>query len=216
MDKKIAILGLGRFGQFLTEELSASGADVLIVDMDERLVNQFAGLVSDAVAADLTDPESIKKIGLSDMDLVIVSMGSSLEASIMCVMVAKELGVKRVIAKAASERMGEILLRVGADEIIYPEKESAVQTARKILSSNFLDYFSLGDDLSVISMVPKKSWIGKSLSELRLRNRYQINVLAIRDETGALKAGIDPAMPLTAGMRILVVAEQKNLNLLED
>jgi len=179
-------------------------------------VNQFAGLVSDAVAADLTDPESIKKIGLSDMDLVIVSMGSSLEASIMCVMVAKELGVKRVIAKAASDRMGEILLRVGADEIIYPEKESAVQTARKILSSNFLDYFSLGDGLSVISMVPKKSWIGKSLSELRLRNRYQINVLAIRDETGALKAGIDPAMPLTAGMRILVVAERKNLNLLED
>ncbi len=216
MDKAIAILGLGRYGQFLTEELCANGADVLIADMDERLVNQLAGLVSDAVVADLSNPEAIKKIGLAGMDLVIVSMGSSLEASIMCVMVAKELGVKRIIAKAASERMGDILLRVGADEIIYPEKESAVQTARKILSSNFLDYFSLGDDLCVISMSPKKDWIGKSLSELRLRNRYQINVLAIRDESGALKASIDPAMPLTAHMRILVVAERKNLKLLED
>ncbi len=213
--KTIAILGLGRFGQFLTRELSANGADLLVADSDEKLVNQYAGMVSDAVVADLTDPEAIKNIGLGDMDNVIVSMGSSLEASIMCVMVAKEAGVKHVVAKAASERMGEVLRRVGADQIIYPEKESAVQTARILLSSNFLDYFRLGDDLCVISMEPKPEWCGKSLSELRLRNRYRINVLAIR-HGGALTANIDPSMPLSQDMQLLVVTEAKNLHLLKD
>ena len=117
MKKSIAILGMGRFGQFLADELCANGADVLIADNDERIVNQYSGIVSEAIVTNLQDPEAIKNIGLGDMDLVIVSMGSSLEASIMCVSVAKELGVPRIIAKAASDRMGEILMRVGADEI---------------------------------------------------------------------------------------------------
>ena len=185
----------------------ASGADVLIADNDERIINQFAGQVSDAVIVDLLDPEAIKTIGLNEMDLVVVSMGSSLEASIMCISVAKELGVPRIIAKAASDRMGKILKLVGADEIIYSEKESARQTARRILSPNILDYFILDDTLSVISMRPEAEWIGKSLNELRLRARYHMNVAAIRDKNGKTHANIDPTAPLTEDMELIVIAE---------
>ena len=141
MKKSIAVLGMGRFGQFLTAELSKNGADVLIADGDEENIRKFANQVSCAIKADLNDPEVIRGLGLSGVDTVVVAMGSSLDASIMCVMVAKELGVPYVIAKAASLRMGEILRRVGADEIIYPEKESAELTARRLLSSDFLEFF---------------------------------------------------------------------------
>lgn len=216
MGKSIAILGMGRYGQFLMHELCKMGADVLIADNDELVVNQFAGLVSDAIVVDLHDPDAIKNIGLQAMDTVVVSMGSSLESSIMCVMVAKELGVSHVIAKAASTRMGDILTRVGADEIIYPEREIAAQTARKLMSDNFLEFFHISDDLCVISLTPKKEWLGKSLGELRLRNRYEINVVAIRHPDGTVKAGIDPAAPLTEGIELLVIANPNKLKRLED
>ena len=156
MKKSIAVLGMGRFGQFLTAELSRNGADVLIADDNEENIRKFANEVSCAIKADLNDPEVIRGLGLAGVDTVVVAMGSSLDASIMCVMVAKELGVHRVIAKAASLRMGEILRRVGADEIIYPEKESAELTARRLMSSDFLDFFNLGSELCVFSMKPKK------------------------------------------------------------
>ncbi len=207
MKKSIAVLGLGRFGQFLTAELSRNGADVLIADSNEETVHKFANRVSCAVKADLNDPEVIRGLGLSGVDTVVVSMGSSLDASIMCVMVAKELGVPYVIAKAASLRMGEILRRVGADEIIYPEKESAELTARRLMSSDFLEFFDLGSELCVFSMKPKKEWIGKTLRELRLRDRCQLNVLAIR-ENGRTSATMNPDEPLSADAELFAVAER--------
>ncbi len=211
MKKSIAVLGLGRFGQFLTAELSRNGADVLIADSDEETVRKFANMVSCAVKADLNDPEVIRGLGLSGVNTVVVSMGSSLDSSIMCVMVAKELGVPHVIAKAASLRMGEILRRVGADEIIYPEKESAELTARRLLSSDFLEFFDLGSELCVFSMKPKKDWIGKTLRELRLRDRCQLNVLAIR-ENGRTSATMNPDEPLSADVELFAVAERGALD----
>lgn len=211
MKNSIAVLGMGRFGQFLTAALSRDGADVLIADNDEETIRKYANLVSCAVKADLNDPEVIRGLGLSGVDTVVVAMGSSLDASIMCVMVAKELGVPRVIAKAASLRMGEILRRVGADEIIYPEKESAELTARRLMSSDFLDFFNLGSELSVFSMKPKKDWIGKSLRELRLRDRYQLNVIAIR-ENGRTSATMDPDQPIDAHSEIFAVAKQDDMD----
>lgn len=215
MRKSIAILGMGRFGQFLTKELSEKNADVLIADSDSRIINQYAPLVSNAVIVDLTDPDAIRNIGLSNIDVAVVAMGSSIEASIMCVMVAKELGVPHVIAKAASERMGDILKRVGADEIIYPEKESATQTARKLMSQNLLEYYPLGDNLCLVNIVPRAEWLGKTLRELRLRNRYHINVVAIR-ERGDTNARIDPELTLTPETELIVIAEPKDLSHLTD
>lgn len=216
MKKSVAVLGMGRFGQYLVQELVKNGADVLIADGDRKIVESFAGIVSDAVVAELTNPDSIRQIGLEGTDVVIVTMGSSLEASIMCVMVAKELGVKRVVAKAASERMGDVLRRVGADEIVYPEQESAVQTARKMLSDTFLDFLQLGDDVCVIRMSPRREWIGKTLRELRLRNEYRINVVALQEKDASFNVFIDPDRRLTASMQLLVLGNTGDLGRLRD
>ena len=211
MKKSIAVLGMGRFGQFLTAELSRNGADVLIADGDEEIIRRFANQVSCAIKADLNDPEVIRGLGLAGVDTAVVAMGSSLDASIMCVMVAKELGVPHVIAKAASLRMGEILRRVGADEIIYPEKESAELTARRLLSSDFLEFFELGSELCVFSMKPKKEWVGKTLRELNLRGRLKLNVIAMRED-GHTSATMDPDRPLQADAELFAVADHDALD----
>lgn len=206
MQKSIGILGMGRFGKYVAEELSRKGADLLIVDENEETVNRFSGKVSYAMIADLRDPEAIQGLGLSNMDVVIVAMGSSLEASIMCTMIAKEQGVKTVYAKSSSDVMTAILKKVGADEIIYAEKESAVNLARKLTSADFLDYFDVGDQLSIINMKPRKEWIGHTLKELRLRDRLHINVVAIR-ENDEVHAHINPDQPITEDSQMLIVAD---------
>lgn len=211
MKKSIAVLGLGRFGQFVTTALCRLGADVLIADNDEETIQRLSPMVSCAVNADLNEPDAIRNLGIGDVDTVIVAMGSSLESSIMCVMVVKEMGIPHVIAKAASLRMGEILRRVGADEIIYPEKESAELTARRLLASDFLEFFDLGSELCVFSMKPKKDWIGKSLRELHLRDRFQLNIMAIR-ENGVTSATMDPDQPLTANAELFAVAKRDALD----
>ena len=211
MKKSIAVLGMGRFGQFLTAELSRNGADVLIADGDEEIIRRFANQVSCAIKADLNDPEVIRGLGLAGVDTAVVAMGSSLDASIMCVMVAKEVGVPHVIAKAASLRMGEILRRVGADEIIYPEKESAELTARRLMSSDFLEFFELGSELCVFSMKPKKEWVGKTLRELRLRDQCKLNVIAMR-ENDCTSATMDPDRPLVADAELFAVADHEALD----
>ena len=211
MKKSIAVLGLGRYGQFLADALCRQGADVLVADDDEEIIQRFAPMVSCAVKADLNEPGAIRNLGLNDVDTVVVSMGSSLESSIMCVMVAKEMGIPHVIAKAASLRMGDILRRVGADEIVYPEKESAEATARRLLSSDFIEFFDLGSELCVCSLKPKKDWIGKTLRELKLRDRYRLNIVAIR-ENGKTNASPNPDEPLSKTCELLAVTEHGSLD----
>ena len=215
MKKSIAVLGMGRYGQFLTDALCRQGADVLIADDNEEILQKFAGRVSCAVRANLSEPDAIRNLGLNDVDTVVVSMGSSLESSIMCVMVAKELGVPHVIAKAASLRMGDILMRVGADEIVYPEKESAEASARRLISADFLEFFNLGGGLCVFAIKPKKAWIGKSLRELRLRDNHRLNVVAIR-ERGKSSVSVDPDRPLTEHDELYAVTERENAELLRN
>ena len=135
-DKKtlsIAVLGLGRFGKYTARELFENGADLLIADNDEEVINQMAEIAEIAVTCDLSDPEPIEKLGLGNMDIVIVCMGSNLDSSIMCTQIAKEQGVHKVIAKAGSERMGKVLKKLGADEIVYPEKTMAHLTVTKLM-----------------------------------------------------------------------------------
>ncbi|OON86671.1 hypothetical protein BXO88_06670 [Oribacterium sp. C9] len=130
----MAVLGLGRYGKYVSRELFENGVDLMIVDNDEEVINQMSEIADMAVVCDLADPEAVEKLGLGSMNVVIVAMGSSLEASIMCTTIAKEQGVHKVIVKASSERMGKILKKLGADEIIYPEKTMAHLTVTHILN----------------------------------------------------------------------------------
>ena len=210
MKKSIAVLGMGRFGQFLTAELSKNGADVLIADDNDENIRKFANQVSCAIRADLNDPEVIRSLGLAGVDTVVVSMGSSLDASIMCVMVAKEMGVPYVIAKAASLRMGEILRRVGADEIIYPEKQMADWAAVRYTGDHVYDYTRLSPDYAIYETEIPDNWIGHTAVDLSIRQRYRLNILALR-RNGNVDPMFGPSTILQAGDRVILLGSDKDV-----
>ena len=210
MKKNYAILGLGSYGKYLTENLYNAGADVLIADFDEELVSQFADKCTYAVTADLSDPDAIKALGIKNMDVVIICMGQSLGPSVMCTMVAKEMGVPLVIAKATTKQMEAILYKVGADKVINIEEDAAYRAARRFLSENFLDYFDFGDNLAIVDLYPKSDWVGKNLKELHLREKYNINVIAVKSDN-EMSSHIDPMLPLTKDSRLVVVGDKKDI-----
>lgn len=211
MNKSIAVFGIGRFGKSLALRLADMGVDVMVVDNNPEDIEKIADKVTYAIEANLTDADAIQALGLDDIDTVVVAMGSDLQASIMSVMVAKEMGVPYVMAKASDERMGAILTKVGADKIIYPEEESGFRTARVLASESFIDYFDIAGTLCVLEMKPKPEWIGKNLIELNLRSNYKMNVIAIKDKSGT-SSSIDPNKPLNADAELFVVVDKKDLH----
>ncbi len=214
MSKSIAVIGLGRFGKKLAYTLYEMGSDVMAVDRSPEIIAAVADNVTYAIEADVTNPEVVKGLGLREMDVVVVAMGSDLTASIMSVMVAKEQGVPYVLAKASDERMGQILKRVGADKIIYPEEESGHRTARKLMSDTFLEFFEIDDNLCLLEIKPKPEWIGKNLIELNLREKYRVNVVAVKDQS-EMRSFIDPSRPLEEDTELLVILEKSDLNRLK-
>ncbi len=214
MKKSIAVLGLGRFGKSLAENLYKMGADVLAVDSSEELVQDFSGRCTSAVCADLETEEDVIALGLNNMDIVVVDLSQNLAASVMAIAVAKEQGVPRIVAKASSERMEAILRKVGADQIYDPEGEAGQRVARVLLSSGFKEFYELDDNLYMVEMVPKDDWIGKSLSELKLRSRMDLNVVAERRKDGLWQA-MSPQKRITPESVLLVVVEKKNIKTLQ-
>lgn len=210
MKKSVAVLGLGKYGRSLSENLYRMGADVLAVDSDEELVTEFADKCTSAVCANLANEDEVVALGLKNMDIVVVAMGRNLAASIMSIAVAKEQGVPVVVAKSSSKRMTAILLKVGADKILDPEGEGGARSARILLSSSFKDFFKLDNNMYMIEMQPKKEWIGKSLIELELRKRLNVNVVAVKKGNAELRF-IDPSEPFTEDSLLLIVMEKKDI-----
>lgn len=210
MERSIAVLGLGEFGQSLADNLAILGADVMVVDRDREMVQEYAPKVTVSVCADLTDEQQLRELGLGNMDVVVVAMGASLAASVMSVMVAKEQNVPYVLAKASSPSMAAILMKVGADKVFNPEEESGLRTAQILTSSAFLELIDVDDSFCVVEMLPKKRWIGKNLIELDLRKKYNVNVVAAA-LGGANWQFVDPQVPLEESMRLLVAVERKDL-----
>lgn len=209
--KAAAILGLGMVGQSMAKELMAHNVEVLVADRNEELISQISQDVTYAVSADLSDASAIRELGLNNMDVVIVCMSRNLEASIMCIMVAKEEGVPQIIAKASSSRTVEIFRKIGADKIFQPEVEEGILTARKLLSSNFIDFFDLAENISIVEMLPKEDWAGKSMRQLDLRKNHRVNVIAvITNDTVNYLA--DPDKPIPADCHLLVAVNNKDLN----
>ena len=213
MAKSIAVLGLGKFGMSLVRSLSEMGADVLAVDKVEAYVQEIANYCSEAICADLANEEDLNKLGLKEMDIVVCAMGESLEASILSVAVAKEQGVPLIVAKSSSARMSSILRKVGANRV--PEEYAGARSAAMLVSESVLDYFELGSRLSMVEMTPLNDWIGKSLVELNIRSKYQMTVVAIKDEKGEWMP-IDPEHPLQEKEKLLAVVDRKNLGRLRN
>ena len=194
--KTYAVFGLGRYGSSVAEELSQSGADVIAVDADEDAVNEAALKIPVCKCADVTDRDALMQLGIEEVDVVIIAMAQSLEASVIAIMLCKEAGVKTVVAKCASEMHGRIYKNVGADRVVLPEKESGVRLAKNLLSSGFVDLIEISDDLGVVELEVKPEWAGKNLIELNLRKKYSINVVAIK-EGKTVTVTVDPEKKLT-------------------
>ncbi|MBE6791889.1 MAG: TrkA family potassium uptake protein [Ruminococcaceae bacterium] len=212
--KTYAVLGLGRYGQAVAEELINNGAEVLAVDIDQGNVNRAAETIPVCKCADITDLETMKRLGIGNMDVVVVAMANHLEACVMAVTLCKELGVETVIVKCGSEMHQKILSRVGADKVIFPEKESGVRLARNLLSAGFSEMIELSDEVSMVDMQVKPDWVGKTLIELGLRQKYAINVVALR-KADKISTTIDPTMPLESGMQLIVIADTAKLKKLK-
>ena len=211
MSKSFAVLGLGKFGRSLAENLYSLGMDLMVVDRDPEVIREFASKSTIAVCANLENEDEIHALDLKHMDIVVVSMGTSLAPSVMSVVEAKKQQVPFVMAKALSDQMGSILKMVGADQVINPEAESGMRVARALASPTILDLFDVGENLCMIEMVPDKKWIGKTLLELNLRQKLGINVIAMK-EPGTTWSYLDAQSPIKDNATLLVVLEKKLLS----
>ena len=181
MKKQFAIIGLGNFGFYLAVALSQKGHEVLGIDISAKLVQEVRDHISRAVIADATDPQALRELELETMDAVVVSIGSILNNSILATLNVKDLGVKRVVPKAVSEAHGRILRKISADEIYFPEKDLALTAARRLDNPNVLDYLPFMEGYSIVELSPPAAFIGKSLVELDLINRFGIQVVAVKE-----------------------------------
>ncbi len=213
-NKTYAVFGLGRYGLAVARELVANGKEVIAVDMSQRIVNDVAAYLPVCKCADVTDAEVISRLGIGSIDTVIISMAGDLEASVMAVTLCKEAGVNTVIAKCANEMHQKILLRVGADRVVFPEKESGIRLAKNLLSSGFIDMISLSKDVSVVEIDVRSEWIGKNLIELNLRKKYGFNVVALK-KGEKVNVNINPEQVLDASTTLIVITDVAKLGKLK-
>jgi trk system potassium uptake protein TrkA len=177
---KFAVIGLGSFGSHVAKTLYSKGQEVLAVDIDKEKVEELRTYVSHAVLMDAAVKENLQALGLEDMDVVIVSLGPQMEASILTVLYLHEIKIRRIVAKAVTEDHAKILEAVGAHEVIFPEMDMAVKTALRLSNPNVLEYLPLLSGFGIQEIAPPENFIGRSLSELDLRNKYGIQVIAVK------------------------------------
>jgi len=178
---KFAVIGLGSFGFYVAKTLYEKGHEVLVVDNNKEKIEVVKNFVSHAVSMDAADKENLQALGIQDMDVVVVSLGPEMESSILTVLYLHEIGIKRIVAKALTEDHAKVLEAVGATEVIYPEKYMAIRAALKLSNPNILEYLPLISGFGIEEIAPPEKFIGKSLRELDLRNKYGVQVIAIRE-----------------------------------
>lgn len=212
--KQFVVIGLGRFGSSIAKTLYSLGNDVLAIDSNEETVQDIADSVTHAVQVDATDENSLRTLGISNFDVAVISIGSDVQASIMAALLAKEHGVKTIIAKANSELHGRVLKKIGVDRVIFPERDMGVRVAHNLVSSSILDYIELSPDYSIAEIASPKEWYGKTLKELNMRSKYGINVMALKRNN---EVNVSPSAEDTIGKGDIIIAigEIDELNKLE-
>ncbi|GLI10547.1 potassium transporter Trk [Paenibacillus tyrfis] len=180
MKKQFAVIGMGRFGSSVAKTLSNLGFEVLAIDSSEQRTQEVSNIVTHVVQADSTDEEALRALGLRNFDVVIVAIGQDIQASILTTIIVKEIGVPKVVVKAQNELHGKVLAKVGADKVIYPERDMGVRVAHHLISSNIIDYIELSEDYSIVEVQAAGQMVGRNLRELDIRAKYGCNVMAIR------------------------------------
>lgn len=178
--KQFAVIGLGRFGASVAKTLHTAGYQVLGIDDAEERVRTNLDNCTRAVEADATDEQALRALGIRNFDTVIVGIGGDIQSSILVTLMLKELGVKQVVVKAQSDLHGKVLYKVGADKVVFPERDMGSRVAKSLVASNILEYIELAPDFSILEFMVSERMIGKSLRHLDLRNRFGANIIAIR------------------------------------
>ncbi len=178
--KQFIVLGLGRFGSAVATSLTELGHEVLGVDYDEEIVNILKDKITQAVQADVTEERVLKELGVKNFDTAIVGIGSNLETSILVTMMLKEMGLKYIIAKAQNNLHAKVLKKIGVDKVVFPERDMGARIAQRLITPNIKDYIELEPDYNIIEIEALPEFVDKSLSELDMRNKYGVNVLAIK------------------------------------
>lgn len=204
------VVGLGRFGSAIAETLCEDGMQVMGVDCRLDLVEAMKDRITQAVQIDSMDREAMEALGIGEFDTAFVTIGGDVKASCVTTMLLRELGVRFIVAKASDEFHGRMLEKLGADKIVYPERDMGKRVAHNLVSGNLLEYIELSPDFSMAEILPRTEWVGKSLLELRLRDEYGLNVVAIRsgEQINPLPGS---ATVVREGDIMLVVAEEKTL-----
>ena len=210
MRKQYAVFGLGSFGESVAVTLQEPGCEVVVVDNHMERIEDISPYVSYAVQADIEDPEVIRSLGARNLDGVVVAVADDMEASIMATLVSKEIGVPYVLAKAKNELHAKVLKKIGADSIIFPEKEIGQSVARNLVSGEFVDWISLSPDYSITEIQVPEKWIGKSLSEIDVRRTKDVNVVGVRIGE-KIQVTIDPEEPLQKEMMMIMIGSNEAL-----
>ena len=179
--KRFAVIGLGKFGFHVAKTLYEEGNEVVAIDLDQNLVQDVDPFCTEAIVLDARDKERLKSLGLEEMDGVVVSIGHDISTSILVTLYLQEIGVKKILVKAVDEDHGKILTRVGATEVIHPEKSMAMKVAQGLSRPNILDFIPLLEDYSLLQIAPPRAFIGKTLKQLNLRAKYNVHVIAIEE-----------------------------------
>lgn len=208
MRKQFVVIGLGRFGTSVAKTLTSLGHEVLALDKNEHAVHEIMNDVTQAVQADAREEETLRALGVRNLDVAVVAIGDDLEANILITLMLKEMGIPYVVAKARSVQHGKVLEKIGADKIVYPEQDMGIRLANNLIRTNVMDFIELSLDYSIFEIIAPAQFVNKSIGQLNLRAFYKINVLAIKK--GKEKIVIAPgANEVIAEKDILVIVANK-------
>ena len=206
--KSILLIGLGRFGRHIALKLNALNHQVMAIDHNEERVNALLPFVTNAQIGDSTNEEFLATLGVGNYDACIVAIGDNFQNSLETTYLLKELGARKIIARASKEMQEKFLLRNGADEVVYPEKQQAAWTAIRCSSDHILEYIELDDEYAIFEVEIPSDWTGKSIKELDIRKKYGINILGVRTN-GRLNMNISPNTVFGYGTSVLVLGQEK-------
>ena len=183
-DKQYIVIGCGRFGSSVAKKMCQLGNEVMVIDKDEDSIENIAEQVTHTAIVDVTEERDLKSIGLGNFDVVIVAISSDIRASIMATIMAKEMGVPKIVCKAKDELQAKVLYKIGADKVVFPERDMGIRLAYNLASENILDQINLDPEYSIMEIVTPTNWVGNTIIELNLRAKYDITVLAVKTTSG--------------------------------
>ncbi|RKL65786.1 potassium transporter Trk [Salipaludibacillus neizhouensis] len=213
--KQFAVIGLGRFGGSVCEELVKQGNEVLGIDKDEHRVNEYSNIATHTLVADSTDEATLRSLGIGNFETVFVSIGDDIQASILTTLLLKELGIKNICVKAKNIYHHKVLEKIGADDIVHPEKDMGKRVAQKYSDKNVIDFIELSDDYSIMELVATSKLDGKTLVELDIRARYGITILAIK-KAEEINVSPEPGYRITKGELLIVIGHNREIKKFEE